>query len=55
MEALAHRGIPTPALLYNKGVFTDDRITAETERYLRVYLQRHYPETSLIPLPILDL
>ena len=55
MEALAHRGIPIPALLYNRGVATDERITAETERYLRSYLQRHYPETSFIPLPILDL
>lgn len=55
MEALGHRGIPTPALLYNRGVATDERITAETERYLRGYLQRHYPETSFIPLPILDL
>lgn len=55
MEALAHRGIPTPMLVYNKGVSTDDRITAETERYLRDYLRKHYPETTLIVLPPLDL
>lgn len=54
MEALAHRGIPTPMLVYNKGVSTDDRITAETERYLRDYLRKHYPETTLIVLPPLD-
>ena len=55
MEALAHRGIPTPMLVYNKGVSTDDRITTETERYLRGYLRKHYPETTLIVLPPLDL
>ena len=42
-------------LVYNKGVSTDDRITAETERYLRDYLRKHYPETTLIVLPPLDL
>lgn len=55
MEALVHRGIPTPMLVYNKGVSTDDRITAETERYLRDYLRKHYPETTLIVLPPLAL
>lgn len=55
LEALAHREIPIPALVYNKGVATDDKITLETERYLRDYLSRHYPETALIVLPTLSL
>lgn len=54
LEALAHRGIPIPALVYNKGVATDDRITAETERYLRGYLAKYYPETAFIVLPVIS-
>ncbi|MDO4771582.1 dethiobiotin synthase [Porphyromonas sp.] len=55
LEVLTKRGITLSALVYNKGISTDEKITAETERYLRAFLSRHHPETHFIPLERKDI
>lgn len=49
-EVLTKRGLTLSALVYNKGIATDDNITAETERYLRSFLSRHHSKAHFITL-----
>lgn len=50
LEVLKKRGLTLSALVYNKGISTDDNITAETERYLRAFVSHHHPEAHFITL-----
>lgn len=54
LEALQSRGIPLAILIYNKGIATDDKITLETESYLREYFRIHSPNTAFVVLPKLS-
>lgn len=54
LEALQSRGIPLAMLVYNQAIATDDKITEETERYLRGYFHEHAPETAFVVLPKLS-
>lgn len=51
LEVLRHSSIPVAMVIYNTHISTDDAITRESERYLRIWLTRHMPETSFILLP----
>lgn len=53
IEVLRQRGITLAAVVYNKGISTDDLITAETERYLRAYLSRTCVSVPLVTLSAL--
>lgn len=55
MEVIRHSGITLAAVVYNSGVYTDPKITQETERYLRVVQKRYFPESVWIDLPVLPL
>ena len=55
LEVLRHSGISLAALVYNRAISTDERITQETERYLQVYLKTNHPEVAWIDLPQLSL
>lgn len=50
LEVLKQRGLTLSALVYNKGIATDDNITIETERYLRTFLTLHHPEAHFVIL-----
>lgn len=50
LEVLKKRGIPVALVVYNPAIHTDDKITAETEAYLRRHL-----EAPLVVCPVLDL
>ena len=52
LEVLTKRGLTLSALIYNKGIATDDNITTETECYLRTFLIRHHPEAHFITLDL---
>ena len=46
LAAARHAGLPVHRLVYNRYPAADPVIGAETERYLRDYLQRHFPEAE---------
>ena len=46
LAAARHAGLPVHRLVYNRYPAPDPVIGAETERYLRDYLQRHFPEAE---------
>ncbi|MEI2271302.1 dethiobiotin synthase [Sphingobacterium sp. ML3W] len=51
MEAIAARGINLHTVIYNTfPVLEDSTISTETQRYLRIYIQKHFPETKFITL-----
>ncbi|MDO4789353.1 MAG: dethiobiotin synthase [Porphyromonas sp.] len=50
LDALKHRDISVPLLIYNRHVRTDDEITEESFRWLSQYLTRHYPNTLLLEM-----
>ena len=46
LAAARHAGLPVHRLVYNRYPAADPVIGAETERYLRDYLQWHFPEAE---------
>ncbi|GAA4185599.1 MULTISPECIES: dethiobiotin synthase [Sphingobacterium] len=51
LEAVATRGINLHTVIYNTfPVLEDSTISTETQRYLRNYIQKHFPETKFITL-----
>ena len=54
IEALQRRGIPLAMLVYNRGIATDDKITEETEKYLRRYAGIYAAEAAFVVLPELE-
>lgn len=51
LEAIATRGINLHTVIYNTfPVLEDSTISTETQRYLRNYIQKHFPETKFISL-----
>lgn len=46
LAAARHAGQPVHRLVYNRYPAADPVIGAETECYLRDYLQRHFPEAE---------
>jgi len=51
LEAIAKRGINLHTVIYNTfPVLEDSTISTETQRYLRNYIQKHFPETKFITL-----
>ncbi|MCS4227502.1 dethiobiotin synthase [Sphingobacterium sp. BIGb0165] len=51
LEAIATRGINLHTVIYNTfPVLEDSTISTETQRYLRNYIQKHFPETKFITL-----
>lgn len=55
LEALAHRGIEIPLVVYNEGLTYDPIVTEDSREYLRHYLATHYPSTHFLILPHLTL
>lgn len=55
IEALEKRAIPLYGLVYNTYPKADERIDADTEAYLRDYLDKHHPESRFWVLPQIDL
>lgn len=51
LYACKQYGIPVKALVYNLCPATDPLITGNTLEYLRQYLQKELPETSIVLLP----
>lgn len=51
LEAIYTRGINLHTVIYNTfPVLEDSTISTETQRYLRNYIQKHFPETKFISL-----
>ncbi|MFU1858577.1 dethiobiotin synthase [Sphingobacterium sp. NGMCC 1.201703] len=51
LEAIAKRGINLHSVIYNTfPVLEDSTISTETQRYLRNYIQKYFPETKFITL-----
>lgn len=51
LEAVAKREINLHTVIYNTfPVLDDSTISTETQRYLRNYIQKHFPETKFITL-----
>ena len=46
LHAARSAGLPVQRLIFNRYPETDATITAETERYLRDYLRRHFPQAE---------
>lgn len=53
LEALERRGLRIPYVLYNTFFDRDPRISADTFRYISMYLNRHHPDTVLLKVPSL--
>lgn len=55
LESLRSRGIEVPLVIYNEGISTDAEITQDTHHYLMGYMQEHYPATTMISLPYIQI
>lgn len=55
LEALTHRGIEIPLVIYNEGLTYDPIVTDDSREYLRSYLRSHYPDTHFQVMPLLTL
>ncbi len=55
IEALERRGIPLYGLVYNTYPKSDEFIDADTEAYLRTYLEKQHPEAHFWVLPQIEL
>ena len=55
LEALQSRGIPLAMLVYNEGISTDEKISKESESYLKGYFALHAPDTVFVTLPRIEL
>lgn len=55
IEALEKRGIPLYGLVYNTYPKSDEFIDADTEAYLRTYLEKQHPEAHFWVLPQIEL
>jgi len=53
LEALVHRGVQIPVVLYNTYFDHDPRIASDTYRYISMYLGRELPSTRLVRVPTL--
>lgn len=54
MEAIKSRGISLHTVLYNMYPQEEDKIIqADTEKYLREYLEKEFPETIFIKVPVM--
>ena len=51
LEAIAARGIELKYLLYNTHFDTDPVIAQDTHGFIRRYLHRHFPTTTLLNVP----
>ena len=51
LEAIAARGIELKYLLYNTHFDTDPVIAQDTHGFIRRYLNRHFPTTTLLNVP----
>lgn len=54
LEALHHRNIPIPLILYNGYPHSDSLIEQESRTFLQQYVSRHYPQTSFLDVPLLS-
>lgn len=54
LEALEHRGIDVPYVVYNKHFDSDKVIAADTHGFIERYLKRHHPSSALIDLESID-
>lgn len=53
-EAIERRGIPLHTVMYNLYPEGEDKIIqADTEAYIRRYLDRHFPEAAFVKVPCL--
>jgi len=51
LEAITTRGINLHTVIYNTfPILEDNTISTDTQRYLRNYIQKHFPETRFITL-----
>lgn len=56
LEAIRNRGIRLEMVVYNRYPETDDQIISrDTERYIRRYLNVHFPDTGFMEMPRLTL
>lgn len=51
LEALKSRNINVKYVLYSTHLDTDATISADTKRYVKQYLAKHFPETELLFVP----
>ncbi|MDR2968392.1 MAG: dethiobiotin synthase [Tannerellaceae bacterium] len=52
LEAIRNRGIRLEMVVYNRYPETDDQIIGrDTERYIRRYLNRHFPDAGFMEMP----
>ena len=51
LEALKSRNITVKYVLYSTHLDADATISADTKRYVKQYLEKHYPETELLFVP----
>lgn len=51
LEAIAARGLRLKYILYNEHFDRDQTIAADTQAYLRRYVDRHFPEAEFLNVP----
>ena len=51
LEALKSRNITVKYVLYSTHLDADATISADTKRYVKQYLAKHFPETELLFVP----
>lgn len=55
LEAIRQRGIKLDTVAYNLYPEVEDKtIQEDTERFIREYLQQHFPETKFIQIPVIS-
>ena len=54
LEAIKSRGIELPYVLYNTYFDNDEIIAEDTFCFISRYLQRHFPHTELLRVPVME-
>ncbi|MDE6098002.1 MAG: dethiobiotin synthase [Muribaculaceae bacterium] len=54
LEAIKSRGIELPYVLYNTYFDNDEIIAEDTFGFISRYLQRHFPHTMLLRVPVME-
>lgn len=55
LEAITSRGIRLAAVLYNHHFDTDPVISPDTHRFIKQYIENHYPDAQFLDVPSITL
>lgn len=54
LEAIASRGLQLDRVIYNRYFDNDKVIAPDTHRYIRQYLDRHFPGVEMVDCPVIS-